>query len=136
MAAIQHIDEHPLYWRYSDHPLVRLALSMVPEAPSTSYIDVARSIHPYDPITMLIIMYTMLRVDGKVAYFYVHEGTLYLYTDMGFVGVDIGMEDVDDDVVDDADVMYPQYVPNRDSLVHTADIILSQLPHSIPLYTQ
>lgn len=124
------MNDHPLYWSYSNDPLVQLSLSMT-SCTCMSYDDVIDAIPSTDPITILIIMYTMLRVDGRIAYFYVHEGTLFLYTDMGFVGIDLDIDGVDDDIVDDPSIMYPLDTPDRERLIYIADTIFKQLPFSI-----
>jgi len=108
--------EKPFYWNISDNPLIKIALSLslitgyvygntVGNLPTT-YEDVDILIPEDDIVTLFLIMYTMMRVDGKNAVLYVQDGYLYLYGDQGFIGTDISLDGIDNDSICNPAILY------------------------------
>lgn len=50
----------------------------------SSYEEAVRREHPDDPISLMLIMFTMLRADNKRATFTIDDYSLYLVADNGF----------------------------------------------------
>lgn len=107
-----------LYWNITPHPAVRIALMMSlisgyaaskvdagAELPKT-YEEVANVVPEDDPVTTMLIVYAMLRANDKYALFHVQDGSLFLYSDQGFIGVDEVVQGLEDGQLCDPDKLY------------------------------
>jgi len=105
-----------LYWNDTPSKEVTIALSMslvsgyanskIRTTMPKSYKDVSDIIPDADPVTTMIIVYAMLRTNDKYALFHVQDGSLYLYAEEGFIGLDEVVQGFEDGAICDPEELY------------------------------
>lgn len=102
----------PLYWSNQQDKYTNLALSMLSitgyaqnlissarfNRDFINWTNASRLDTDFDPITMMIVMYTMLRENREYAHFRVQDGSFYLLSNFGFYSpatqLDVETQDV------------------------------------------
>lgn len=113
-----------LYWNTSSHPGLDIALAMAvvsgyvigstTKLSTLSYDELASIVPDDDPVTMMMLVYTMLRANDKYALFHVQDGTLYLYADRGFLSADDTVEGFENGIITDPEGLYKFSTMYRD----------------------
>ena len=117
-SASEVIGPDTLYWNVTPNRAVMIALSMAlvsgyatakvstgAEIPKT-YKEISDIVPEDDPVTTMIIVYTMLKANNKYALFHIQDGSLFLYADEGFIGLDETVEGFEDGAMCDPNRLY------------------------------
>lgn len=118
-SSQQVVGPDTLYWNVSPHRAVQIALSMAlvsgyavaristgAETPKT-YEEISAIVPEDDPITPMIIVYSMLKADNQYAFFHIQDGSLFLYSkQQGFLSVGENVQGFEDGAMCDPDRLY------------------------------
>lgn len=113
-------DRVPFYWSSSLNPLILDTFQLAyisaqvdkPNLYDYSYQGISSLIPEDDPVSLMVIMYTMLRMDNHMATFIIDSDYLYLMTEKGYITLNSHLSNMIDDPACDAETLYvfsPRY---------------------------